>query len=212
MSLKCGCWFDHSTESGWFRPQLFLQIFTDSKWWANYFGLSGHLFFFGTWAPVNKNAADSKRFVYLWFLPKQPQFVLGSAHWVFGVGPLPWGPVSLPLSFRCVADGAVRPRSAQILTEVLKGEVTRRLKARLKWLHNNGWVLRRRVDGNRRTRSSRHSSHTVRYRLVASGPVHLSYRPLPTLRSSTALAAETIPSRHLDTMGMTRRSASAKLR
>lgn len=33
-----------------------------------------------------------------------------------------------------------------------------------------------------------------------------------TLRSSTALAAETIPSRHLDTIGMTRRSASAKLR
>lgn len=36
--------------------------------------------------------------------------------------------------------------------------------------------------------------------------------PERTLRSSTALAADTIPSRHLDTMGMTRRSASAKLR
>lgn len=36
--------------------------------------------------------------------------------------------------------------------------------------------------------------------------------PSVTLRSSTALAAETMPSRHLDTMGMTRRSASAKLR
>lgn len=33
-----------------------------------------------------------------------------------------------------------------------------------------------------------------------------------TLRMSTALAAETIPSRHLETMGMTLRSASAKLR
>lgn len=42
--------------------------------------------------------------------------------------------------------------------------------------------------------------------------VHPSSSLLHTFRSSTALAAETIPSRHLDTMGMTLRSASAKLR
>lgn len=42
--------------------------------------------------------------------------------------------------------------------------------------------------------------------------VHLSSSLLHTLRSSTALAAETIPSRHLDMMGITLRSASAKLR
>ena len=41
---------------------------------------------------------------------------------------------------------------------------------------------------------------------------HPSSSLLHTLRSSTALAAETIPSRHLETMGMTLRSASAKLR
>lgn len=78
---------------------------------------------------------------YLWFFAKEPQFVLGSAHGVFGVGPRPRAPVSVSLSFGCVADGSVRTRPAQVLAEVLEGEVARRLKAGLEGLHHDGRVL-----------------------------------------------------------------------
>lgn len=75
---------------------------------------------------------------YLWFLAKQPQFVLGSAHGVFGVWSWSWATILLLVSFKCVADGAIRTCSAQILTEVLKGEVPWRVKAGFKRLHHNG--------------------------------------------------------------------------
>lgn len=39
------------------------------------------------------------------------------------------------------ADGAVGTRSIDVLTEVLKGEVTRRLETGLEGLHNNKRIL-----------------------------------------------------------------------
>lgn len=84
---------------------------------------------------------------YLWFFAKQPQFVLGSAHGVFGVCSWAWAAVLLPVSFRCVADGAIRTGSAQILTEVLKGVVPWRVEARLKWLYHDGRILGETEDG-----------------------------------------------------------------
>lgn len=150
--------------------------------------------------------------LYLWFLPKQPQFVLGSAHGVFWISPAPEGSISLLVSFRCVAYGPIWTRSAQILTEVLKGEVAWRLKARLKGLHDNCWILGR---TNRQTDEmlgdkTRELIAIVTF-LLFPQRVNPSSILLHTLCSSTALAAETIPSKHLDTMGMTFRSASAKL-
>ena len=87
-----------------------------------------------------EHLTHNSKCVYLWFLPKQPQLVLGSAH-VFWVRSWPRGPFSLSFSFRCAADGPVRTRSAQILTEVLEGEVARRIKTRLKGLHNDRCIL-----------------------------------------------------------------------
>lgn len=75
---------------------------------------------------------------YLWFLAKQPQFVLGSAHGVFRVWSGTWAALLLPVSFRRVADGPVRTRPAQILAEVLEGVVPGRVEARLKGLHHDG--------------------------------------------------------------------------
>lgn len=81
-------------------------------------------------------------FLYLWFLPKQPELVLGSAHGVFWIRPWPRCTVSLSVvSFGRVADGTIWARSAQILTEVLEGEVSRRFEARFEWLHNYCWIL-----------------------------------------------------------------------
>lgn len=85
---------------------------------------------------------------YLWFFAKQPEFVLGSAHGVFGVRSRSRAAVLLPVSFRRVADGAVRTGPAQILTEVLKGVVPRRLEARLKGLHHDGRILGETEDGS----------------------------------------------------------------
>lgn len=88
------------------------------------------------------NFPITPRSSYLRFLAKQPQFVLGSAHGVFGVGS--WScsaAVLLPVSFRCVANGPVRTGSAQILAEVLEREVSRRVKAGLKRLHHDDRVL-----------------------------------------------------------------------
>lgn len=66
---------------------------------------------------------------------------------MFRIGSWPRGPFSV--SFGRVADGPVWTRSAQILTEVLEGEVARRFEARLKRFHDNDWVLGRREDRNR---------------------------------------------------------------
>lgn len=60
---------------------------------------------------------------------------------MFGVGPRARAPVSVPLSLGCVADGSVRTRPAQVLAEVLEGEVARRLEAGLEGLHDDGRVL-----------------------------------------------------------------------
>lgn len=54
--------------------------------------------------------------------------------------------VSVSLSFGCVADGSVRTRPAQVLAEVLEGEVARRLEAGLEGLHDDGGVLAGRVQ------------------------------------------------------------------
>lgn len=98
-----------------------------------------------TWFKATTSTPHS---VYLWFLPKQPQLVLGSAHGVFWVGSWPRGPIFVSVSFGCVADGPVWTRSAQVLAEVLEGEVARRFKAGLKRLHDNAWILgRRKTDG-----------------------------------------------------------------
>lgn len=75
--------------------------------------------------------------MYLRFLPKQPQLVLGPAGRVSGVGPRPRRSVPLPLSFRRAADGPVRARPAEVLAEVLEGEVAGRLEARLERLHDD---------------------------------------------------------------------------
>lgn len=95
---------------------------------------------------------------YLWFLAKQPQFVLGSAHGVFGVGSGSCPALLLPVSFRCVANGPVRTGSAQILAEVFEWVVSRRVKAGLKRLHHDGRVLGESEDReqlmDRRTRET----------------------------------------------------------
>lgn len=83
---------------------------------------------------------------YLWFLAKQPQFVLGSAHVVFGVWPWSRSAILLPVPFRCVANGGVRTGPAQILAEVFEGVVSRRVKAGFERLHHDGRVLGRRED------------------------------------------------------------------
>lgn len=78
---------------------------------------------------------------YLWFLAKQPQFVLGSARGVFGVRSWSRPAVLLLVPSRGGADGPVGTGPAQVLAEVLKRVVPRRLKAGLKGLHHDGGVL-----------------------------------------------------------------------
>lgn len=95
---------------------------------------------------LSKYWNETHHYSYLWFLSKQPQFVLGSAHLVFGVRSGSWWTISFPVSFGCVADSPIRTRSAQMLTEVLKGKVAWRFKARLKRLHDDGWILTRAED------------------------------------------------------------------
>lgn len=97
----------------------------------------------------SEHLTQNYKWLYLWFLPKQPQLVLGSAH-MFWVRSWPRGPFSLSFSFRCAADGPVWTRSAQILTKVLEGEVAWRIKTGLKRLHDDGCILGWRDDKNRR--------------------------------------------------------------
>lgn len=76
---------------------------------------------------------------YLRFLPKQPEFILAFAYRVFCFGARHRS--QLFLAFRRVADGPVRTRPAQVLTEVLKRKVTRWFEAGFKRLHHDSRVL-----------------------------------------------------------------------
>lgn len=137
---------------------------------------------------------------YLWFLAEEPQLVLGFAQVVFGVRPWSCPALLLPVSFRRVADGPVRAGSAQILAEVLKRVVSRRVKAGLERLHHDGRVLGQSED--RKQLTDKRPAETSQARGLGGAR---------TRRSSTALAAVIIPSRHLEMIGMTLCSASAKL-